>query len=281
MKTVYSLFPKLFQHDSPDGLADVLHETGIDNVDLLIRDGYWVTPANLDREAADFVRLMRRKRIGVTFATTSYTPDMLLADPSPLAVLADLGISGFRMGYFSYKASVGIDIQLAEARARMERLAELCRTYRLKAVYQVHHGSGQLVQHSLAALSIVQGLPAEHVGIMLDPGNQFHEGREHYGKAAAVLGDYLAAFGVKDVAPRREADKGHLPGKGWATDWAPCHEGLINWREIGAGLGEADRELVINFQPFYHPHDRMLRVAALKEEAAYIRDAFSRRERWR
>lgn len=271
---VYSLFPKMSNHLSLDGLTELLLESGFDCVDLVVRHGFWVTPDGLASEAGSFVRHMRRHGVGVVLATTSYTPDMLLRDAKPLEILADAGIADFRMGYFPYKDSSPLSVQMEEARAQMERMAELCSKHGLRAVYQVHHGYSQLLQHSFSALSVVQGLPPEHVGIMLDPGNQFHEGREHYGKAAAVLGDYVAVIGVKDVAMKRDAASGHAPGKGWSADWAPCHEGAIDWHEIGAGLRKLRRQVVVNMQPFYYPQRHDLHRAALKEELAYVKQAF-------
>lgn len=274
MDVTYSLFPKMLSRLSADDLADLARDIGFDGVDLVVRDGFWVTPGGLAREAADFVAAMRRRGVRVEFATTSYTPHMLLEDSAPLHIMADLGITAFRMGYFSYHPAAGIREQLEAARAQMEKLAELCAAARIKAVYQVHHGYAQLVQHSLAALAIVQGLPAEHVGVMLDPGNQFHEGREHLGKAIRHLGAYFAGIGVKDVLPRLDPDKRHLPGKGWSAIWTPCHEGVTNWHEIGGWLRELNRPVLVNVQPFYYADDPKRHADALKQEFAYIRQAF-------
>ncbi|WP_176706159.1 sugar phosphate isomerase/epimerase family protein [Paenibacillus hemerocallicola] len=278
MQAIHSLFPKLFQGESLEGLADSLHETGIGSVDLLIRDGYWVTPSGLGKEAPDYVQYMQQRRIEVPFATTSYTPEMLLKDPGPLEVMADLGIRSFRMGYLQYDASVPLDSQLTDARVRMEKLAELCSKHRMKAIYQVHHGRSQLIQHSMSALTIVRDLPPEHVGIMLDPGNQYHDGRENSGKAVALLGRYLAAIGVKDVAVMQDASKRHLPNKGWSTVWAPCQEGLIDWHEISESMQVLDSPVIVNLQMHYHLPDRRVLLDTLREEWAYVVNAFGKRD---
>lgn len=274
MQAAYSLFPKLFQGESLEGLADRLHETGIGSVDLLIRDGYWVTPSGFRQEALDYVRYMGQQRIEVAFATTSYTPEMLLKDSGPLEVMADLGIRSFRMGYLQYDASIPLDSQLTNARVQMEKLAELCSKHRMKAIYQVHHGRTQLIQHSMSALTIVRDLPPEHVGIMLDPGNQFHDGRENIGKAAALLGPYLAAIGVKDVAVIQDKSNRHLPNKGWSTVWAPCQEGLIDWHEISESLQVSDDPVIVNLQMHYHLPDRRMLLDTLREEWAYVVNVF-------
>ncbi|MDF2721123.1 MAG: xylose isomerase [Paenibacillus sp.] len=274
MKRTYSLFPKMFQGESAESLAAILHETEIGCVDLLIRDGFWVSPAKLKEEAPAFVRYMRQQGIQVNFATTSYMPDALLNDPTPLAVMSELGIEGFRIGYFPYDPSVSIRRQLADWHAKMSKLSELCARYKVKAIYQVHHSRTQLIQHSFTALSIVEDLPPEYVGIMLDPGNQFHEGREHYGKAAALLGRYLAAVGVKDIAVRQDSANRDKPNKGWVTEWAPCQDGLINWHEISDNLSALTDPIVINLQMHYDHPDRRKLLDTLKIEWAYIESVF-------
>lgn len=129
---------------------------------------------------------MEREGIQVQFATTSYSPDMTERDPRPLEVLAELGIRSFRMTYFQYDDKTDLLVQFAQVRRQMEIMADQCPKRGIKAVYQVHHGYNQLIQNSSAALAILQGLPSKYVGVMLDPGNQFHEGKEHNGRAVSI-----------------------------------------------------------------------------------------------
>ncbi|RKN83908.1 sugar phosphate isomerase/epimerase family protein [Paenibacillus ginsengarvi] len=274
MKPFFSLFPKMLGRLTMEGLADTMQQIGLDGVDLVVRDGYWVTPGGFTREAPAFVRGMQSRGIRVELATTSYTPEALAKDATPLAVMSEIGIKSFRTGYFAYRESVPLREQLEQASGELEQLAELCAKYRMKAIYQVHHGYSQLIQHSFAALAVAQGLPPEHIGFMLDPGNQFHEGREHTGKAIELLGDYFAAIGVKDVMPSRDPNRSHMPDKGWSAAWTPCDEGMLNWRDIGAAVSKLDRPVIINMQPFYHPQNQEQHIAALSKEFAYIRQAF-------
>lgn len=48
MRIIYSLFPKLLKDVSMHRLPEILHETGFDHVDLVVRDGYWVTSDHLE-----------------------------------------------------------------------------------------------------------------------------------------------------------------------------------------------------------------------------------------
>lgn len=269
----YSLFPKFFQSLSLDELGAATLEAGFDAVDLIVRDGYWVTPLNMATEVTPFILAMQRHNVKVQFATTGYSADELLQDATPLQVMADAGIRGFRMSYFNYSEREDIFTQLDRARASMNQMAELCAKHRLKAVYQVHHGDKMLIPHSLAALYVVRDLPPEHVGIMLDPGNQFREGSENWRRAIVSLGHYLAAIGVKDGRYSNAEEERSLPSKGWKPEFAPCQEGVTNWSVIAAALHDIKFQGVLNFQPFYHSDNIEQLLPTLKEEVDYVRRA--------
>jgi sugar phosphate isomerase/epimerase len=237
-----------------------------------------VTPERIASEAPAFVRAMHNRKLKVEFATTGFSPEMLAADDTPLRVMADLGVKSFRMAYFSYTEREDLFAQLDRARAQMHRMAELCRKFRIKAVYQIHHGDKMLVHHSLAALHIVRDLPDEYVGIMPDPGNQFHEGLDNWRRAILTLGKYTAAIGVKDAAIRFEPEGREQPHKGWKKVWAPCHEGVTNWHVIARALNEIRFRGVLNFQPFYHTDRLDLLISTLRQEVAYIRKTMNETE---
>jgi len=274
----YSLFPKFFQNCTADQLAEVVLDCGLDAVDLVVRDGFWVTPDHMAAETSSFVKAMHRRNIKVEFATTGFSPDQLAEDDTPLRVMADHGIRSFRMSYFTYTEHEDLFAQMEKARAQMHRMAELCGKFKIKAVYQVHHGNRMLVQHTYEALAIVQGLPAEYVGVMPDPGNQFHEGSDNWNKAIAGLGAYAAAVGVKDGLYRYKSEDAALPNKGWTKSWAPCQEGVTNWTVIARALHKAKFRGVLNFQPFYCSDRPDLLIPALQEEVRYIRQVMEQTE---
>lgn len=279
MKEVtYSLFPKFFQSCTTDQLAEVALDCRLDAVDLVVRDGFWVTPDHMAAEAASFVKAMHRHNLKVEFATTGFSPDMLTEDDTPLRVMADNGIKSFRMSYFSYNENEDLFVQMEKARVQMVRMAGLCEKFKIKAVYQVHHGNRMLIHHTYEALALVQGLPAEYVGIMPDPGNQFHEGSDNWSKAFASLGAYTAAVGIKDGVYKFQPEEASLPNKGWSKAWVPCQEGVTNWTVIARALHKAKFRGVLNFQPFYHSDWPDLLIPALKEEVRYIRQVMEQTE---
>ena len=113
----WSLFPKFFSHLSLPALAELVREVGLDTTNLVVRDGFQVTPEYMAEELPLFLRVMRREGLEIRFATTDYSAETLLAKPEILTQLAEAGIRDFRMGHFPDR---GGDVReaLRQARAR-------------------------------------------------------------------------------------------------------------------------------------------------------------------
>lgn len=273
MKILCSLFPKLFRGISKEELADILTETGFEAVDLLLRDGYWVDMDNMAAGSEGFINFMNKKGIKVEFATTGFSPEMLCEHQEPLRILSEAGIKSFRMSYLFYdEEKEDFFSALEKGRTQMQRMAELCARFNIKAVYQIHHGSNQLIHHSMAALYVVRDLPPEYIGIMPDAGNQFFEAHENWHRAIITLDKYMAAFGVKDGKYEYNPDEKTTESKGWKKEFAPCQEGVNNWYDIIKALKKIDFDGVLNFQPFYHENEHDKLVVTLKKELSYIKN---------
>jgi len=110
-----SLFPKFCTALSLDELPGRVAETGLDAVNLLIRPGYWVTPDDVLETAPRFVQAIRGAGLAVDFCTWCALPEQILADEDTLRLFADLGIKGFRLGYYPRRDGVPLSVQLREA----------------------------------------------------------------------------------------------------------------------------------------------------------------------
>lgn len=268
MDITFSIFPKFYASYSVEQLAELVGQVGLDAVNLVIRKGYWVSPDNLAAEAPAFVQKMDQAGVKVTFATAGFSAEEIIADDTPLKVLADCGICEFRMGYFrGFKEdpAAGLD----DARAKMEQVAEVCSRAKIRAVYQVHHGT--LIPSALAAYYMLRDLPPEAVGVMIDPGNQMHEGREKFGRSVRLLGDFLSSAGIKDVTVSRDADRADQPDKGWSMQWDLLSRGMINWHDFVRALKSVDFGGTFVWMPFYHEKDTDAMTKGLAEEVAYMR----------
>lgn len=268
MSITFSVFAKFYQHLSVRELAGLVREVGLDTTNLVVRDGYWTSEANLAAELPEFVKVMRDEGLEVRFATTGFEADRLVSDPTPVSILAEHGITDFRIGYF--RASDDPRAAFDSARASLEKLAGVCAARGVRAVCQVHHGT--LVASASAAWHLVNGLPPASIGIELDPGNQSFEGFEDWERSARLLGDYLVAAGVKDTTLARDMSKAGDLDKGWRRSWAPIYEGVTNWHSFAQALAAVDFTGTLVFMPFYDHTDPAAMTAKLKREVAYLRE---------
>ncbi|MHB0997856.1 MAG: sugar phosphate isomerase/epimerase family protein [Armatimonadota bacterium] len=268
MESVFSIFPKFYNNYDVRQLADLVREAGLDTVNVVIRDGYWVTPGGMASELPIFVNALRKECITPDFATAGFDISPLVDDPDPLSIMADNGITEFRTGYFMVEHG-DVRKSLESARNQVESLVPLCELYGIKAVYQLHHTT--LIPNPSAAWILVNGLPSKWFGIELDPGNQSFEGYEAWHRSAHLLGDYVAAIGVKDSALIKDPERASDPDKGWSRNWAPIYEGVNNWHEVVRALSSINFRGKFVFMPFYDEHDQDAMTQKLKAEVAYLR----------
>lgn len=270
MQVTWSVFPKFHKHLDPRGLAAFVRDIGVDTTNLVVRDGYWVTPGNLAAETAKFVDAMKRQGLELHYATTSFTPAQLIEDPTPLQVFHDNGIRAFRLGYVNATPDVRGDLK--RTRGQFEQLARLCEKHGVRAIYQLHHNT--LIASPSAVFPMIDGLPSQAIAVELDPGNQSFEGHEDYARSARLLGDYLAWCACKDSVIRQDPNAVDQPDKGWKRQWAPVYEGVVRWDQVFAALAAIDFHGVIKLMPHYETKDPDKQQAKLKKEVAYLKKMF-------
>ncbi len=268
MKATFSIFPKFYRHLGVEELAGLLREVGLDTTNLVVREGYWADPYSLARDVPAFVEAMRAAGVEVTFATAGFSPDELLFDPTPLKVFADSGITEFRMGHFRIEKG-DVRTSCVVARHKLAAMVDLCAEAKVRAIYQLHHGT--LFPSASAAFGLVNSLDAERLGVMIDPGNQAFEGYERWELSAGLLGEYLRAVAVKDAAISRDPARAGEPDKGWKRAWTTLEEGETNWYDLIRALHAADFQGHFIFMPFYDRDDPDEMTRKLKADVAYLR----------
>ena len=270
MKAAYSVFPKFLRHLDTHQLAELVHEVGLDTVNVVIRDGYRVNESSLESELASYITDLKSEGISPYFATTGYTADYLISDPTPLAIMADNGITQFRLGYFWMKQGDARK-SLTDAQTDISALAKLCEQYKIQAVYQVHHGT--LISSAFAAYGLVKDTNPAYIGVELDPGNQAHEGYEAWDKSVSLLADYVVAVGIKDVAWIKQRKLDDRPTTDWRNQWVGLKEGVTDWYELLRALNRQNFNGTFAFMPFYHEDDFTKLVEQLKTDVEYLRNA--------
>jgi sugar phosphate isomerase/epimerase len=260
------VFPKFFRECAAAELGRRLRDIGFDGVDVMVRDGYWVTEERLHQELPVFVRLLHDFGLSAWNATT----DLLDADGAEpaIACLAENGIRQFRLRGFSYRGQRTFHRDLDGARRTLERFQKVCEKHRVRAFLQTHGGT--LHASAAAAFLLVQGFDPDYIGVHHDPGNMVcQEGYEEWAKGFDILGDYLCMVGVKNAGTFR-SPQGADYRLQWRTEWTTLAEGQVDWRAVLNALAQRGFDGPLCMHNFYERGLAAL-TAQTREDLRHLR----------
>ena len=118
-------FPKFFRELSAEKLGETLKDIGFDGVDVMVRDGYWVTYDTLKDSLPKYIETMHSCGLSTKSATTSVTD---IRDPrfeDMYRIFADNGVEMYRYGGFSYRGMGTFHSDFEKARGILEELEKL------------------------------------------------------------------------------------------------------------------------------------------------------------
>ena len=268
----FYLFAKFLQHLSCDQLMETCASLGIDGPTALIRDGYWVDPADLS-SLKPFVAAANKYGLSVTYADTPYTAYDTMIDRA-FGVLAENGITLARLAYIE-KKSVSDPRGLEDKARRYAAAAEkLAQKHGIRAVIQCH---GMMYPHNAtAAWPLVRDLDPRYIGIKIDPGNNIQqEGYELFDYQIRLLREYIAAVGAKSGAMYRYQSPDNN-SNGWRRVNVPAQDGAADYHLIYRELGRIGFDGPSILMPFYHENEPERLLEALRGEIAYLKACAAR-----
>lgn len=265
------LFPKFFQHLSAEELMEKCCEYNIDGPNALIRDGYWLSEENLLTNIGGFVKTAESFGMEVKYADTDIPMDRIDEKLDLIKAMKDNGVEKFRLAYL-YKHTFDGRIREIEdyVRASMAHVAEVAEQVGIQAIVQIH---GLAYPHNAStAYHCIKGLDPKHIGIKLDPGNNYSiEGYELLTYQVPLLGEYIAALGEKDAMLVKGEDQ-HDGKKGWYRPFAPAFEGCSDYNTVFTELKKIDFKGPGIFMPMYHENDFARMDQDFKKEIKYFYD---------
>jgi sugar phosphate isomerase/epimerase len=140
-----------------------------------------------------------------------------------------------KLGYFRFDtASQNYWQEVERIRHGLAGWEKLARKYNVKVVYHTHSGTGYMGTNCAALMHLLKGFDPQCIGAYLDPGHMRVNG-EPFAFGLAMVKDYLAMIGLKDVRPRmiRNADSNE-----GAVEWdfVPAGQGGVAWSDVFASL---------------------------------------------
>ncbi len=141
-----------------------------------------------------------------------------------------LGAKFLRCSSFDLDFAVGYEKQRELFREQFVQANQIGAEFDI-TITPEQHGGGMCASAG-QIMDLIRGLPADHIGIVYDPGNCVSEGFERIPNQIEMLRNIVKAVHVKNaITVQGEGASGRIPGK-----QMPLDEGLLDWAEIVSQL---------------------------------------------
>jgi len=245
----YIMFTKHLEGLEIPGLIKALKSVGVEGADLCVRDGYPVTPDNIERALPEAVKQFAGEGLSiplVTAPTNFNRPDIDYAERY-YGACGQAGVKHIKLGYWHWSPEKHYWTQLDEVRGYMEGFQALSEKYGVQTVVHNHSGTSMAL-HSCAAMNVVKGFDPQHVGVFADPGHLSICG-EPAEMALDIVRDYLSVLAFKDLIRQRPLGR---PVQGSpASGVMRMGQGFVNWPALVKSLKRLNFNGPVSFHSEY------------------------------
>lgn len=216
-----NLFSKHLQFLGYDDLARAAADMGFRGLDLTVRPGGHIEPANVTTDLPRAVAAIRKAGLNPLMMTTAISdPD----DPLTRTVLqtaAHEGIRYYRTAWFQYPATGSLPAALTDFRRKINGLSKLNQEFGLQGAYQNH--SGTYVGASLWEIhELLREAPATTMGCQYDIRHATVEGGLSWTTGLRLIAPRVNSIDIKDFRWEAEGGKARLVNK-------PLGEGTVEF----------------------------------------------------
>jgi sugar phosphate isomerase/epimerase len=238
-----NLFSKHLHWVGYDEMAKITSKIGFDGIDLTVRPGGHVEPANVEKELPLAVEACDKKGVEVPMMTTSIiTAD----DPNTERILktaSSLGVKVYRLGWHNYNLGIPIEENIQKFGVELQKIAELNAKYNIIGDYQNHSGmtGGSPVWDIHMMLDIAQ---SEYLGAQYDIRHAMIEGLQSWPLGLRLLASKIHSIDIKDFV-YEETDAG------WGVKNVPLGEGAVDFKSYFKLLKELNVQAPISIHLEY------------------------------
>jgi sugar phosphate isomerase/epimerase len=257
----YVYFTKMLRELDLKGIAAFCTEVGMEGVDLAVRPGYPVTPANVVTALPEAAKVFQDA--GLVIGLVSLPTDAIDPEAKTTQAVFDacgkVGVPAVKIGYFPYRAP--FDETLKSALRRMAGFVRLSEKTKTKACYHTHSGNN-LGNNAASLRWLLNDLDPHHVGAFVDTGHTAVNG----GPIATeldILRPWLSLLAIKDMLWSKGAS-------GWSFKVVPAGSGIVRWADVGKGVKACKFNGTVSVHGEYETSDLAERKKLAKEEVALL-----------
>lgn len=264
MRFIY--FTKTLKELKPLELVEFCKETGVDGLDLAVRPGYPIDPANAVAELPKFAAIMKQNNLSIPLvsAPTSLVDAESKEARSLFEACANSGVPMVKIGYFTYKGNFGEDLQAA--RKKLGGFLKLAKETKVKAVYHTHSGAN--IGNNAASLKeLLKDFDPHHVGAFADTGHLAVNGGP-IKMELEILRQWLSILAIKDILWEK-------PKADWVFRVVPAGQGIVRWSDASKGITDVKFDGTIVLHGEYEAKDLSNRKTLAINELAFLKKHFA------
>lgn len=217
------IFSKHLQWLDYKHMAEFAAECGFDGVDITVRPGGHIEPANATRDLPLAVKAVERTGKRVRMITTAITE---AGEPHTKSILESAGrlkIECYRLGWYDYPPATGIEENLRQTLDKLKSLAELNRQNKIKGAYQNHAGT------SVGApvwdiARILRDLNSPWMGCQYDVRHATLEGGTSWPLGFEYVKPHINSLDIKDFLWTQKDGK-------WQAENVPLGKGMVDFEK--------------------------------------------------
>ncbi len=245
------LFSKMIQFLDYEDMSAAAVEMGFDGLDLTVRPGGHVEPANVVEGLPKAVKAMKRHGLEVRLMTTNITD---IKDPyarQTLETAADQGVEAYRLGWYKYSEPIEWKANLDRIKKKLTAIEKANRQLGLHGAYQNHSGNyvGSLASDIAYLLSETDH---EWLGCQFDIRHAVVEGGRAWPLSVKILRNTMRTIVIKDFKWMEKDGR-------QAVVNTPIGEGIVHWKSYLQLLRQLKVNPIISFHAEYLPRWKSVR----------------------
>jgi sugar phosphate isomerase/epimerase len=211
-------------------------EIGLDGLDLTVRPGGHIEPADAARRLPDAVKAARDEGVQIAMLSTAITD----ADPPAeelIATAGGLGIDRIKLGYYRYAKFGELAGEIDAAKTRLAGVARMATRHGVLPCVHIHSGD-TIPSGGAAAYLLLKDFSPRELGAYVDPMHMTVEGgNDGWRQGLDLLAPWIAISSLKNCVWQVGGRDKH-GAQQWSFKKCPLADGIARIPDYVARLDE-------------------------------------------